>query len=177
MAKELKEIVVADFEKRFAGLDGCVLIDYHGLDSEHTADLRSHLRQDGLRLTIVHNRLLRRALAGREDLPAGFCEQLRGPTAVLHGEEGGAILAAKALVSWQKKNRDLAPAKGGLIEGRVLSAGEVSELAKIPDRPTLLCQTAGLFLSPLQYLASATRSLLSHFAGCAKERARQLEAS
>ena len=32
MARELKEIIVADFKEHFRGLEGCVLIDYHGLN-------------------------------------------------------------------------------------------------------------------------------------------------
>jgi len=56
------------------------------------------------------------------------------------------------------------------LDGKVLSVAEVGDLAKIPDKETLQSQLASMFLGPLRVLASATQSLLSHFAGCVEKR-------
>jgi large subunit ribosomal protein L10 len=173
MAKELKEIVVANFQDRMSGMTDCVLIDYHGLDAERTVDLRNTLRQEGVRMTVVHNRLIRRAFKSRDDLPAKFSELFRGPTAILDAEE--ALSTIKSIAKWRKKNENLAEIKGGLFEGQVLTPGELSELAKIPDKETLQAQSAGMFLGPLQFLASSIRDLLSHFASCVKAHKDELE--
>lgn len=175
MARELKEIIVRDLKERFGGVCGCVLIDYQGLNAEATLDLRGALREEGVRMAVVQNRLMRRVVADREDLPEAFGDLLQGPTALLFGDDEASVLAAsKSLSKWQKKNKDLASVKGGLFDGKVLSVEDVVELSQVPDHPTLQAQTAGMFLSPMQSFASAVQALLSHFAGCAKERHGQL---
>lgn len=174
MARELKEIIVQDFGRRLSDMESCVLIDYQGLDAEKTTELRSVLRKEGVRMTVLHNRLAGLALREREDIPEGFTELFRGPTAVLFGEDG-ALAASKALGEWQKKNKGLAPAKGGLLSGRLLSPQEVDELAKIPDRDTLQGMVAGMFASPFEVLSRSADSLVTHLAGCAKARHQELE--
>jgi large subunit ribosomal protein L10 len=169
MARELKTIICEQMAQDLGSLDGCVMINYAGLNSEQTSDLRTKLRDDGVTMRIVHNRLAKRVFGERDDLPGEFTSLFRGPIALLISDES-ALTAAKSLSNWKKKNKDkeLAAIKGGLFEGKVLSVEDVDELAKIPDKPTLLAQTVGMFLSPVQYLPSAAKSLVSHLAGCAK---------
>ena len=57
MAKELKQIICEELRSRFTQLDGCVLIDHRGLDSEQTQDLRCTLREKGVQMNVVPNRL------------------------------------------------------------------------------------------------------------------------
>lgn len=174
MAKELKKIIVKDLERRTAGIEGCVLIDYQGLDSEKTTDLRNELRDNGIAMTVLHNRLTKIALAERPEIPAGFGDLLRGPTAMLSGEDG-VFTASRSISRWRKKNQGLARVKGGFFEGSVLSAADVERFASVPDLPTLQGQLASLFGSPLAVLVSAARTLTSSFAGAARSRHEDLE--
>ena len=64
MARELKDIITKDIETRFAGMDGCVVFDYQGLSAEDTFQLRRNLRQDGVRMNVVQNRLSKDAAVG-----------------------------------------------------------------------------------------------------------------
>jgi large subunit ribosomal protein L10 len=174
MAKELKRIIVKDFQRRFAGMDGCVVIDYRGLNSEQTTDLRSALREESVVMNVVHNRLAKNAFSSLERFPAEFEQFFRGPTALLWGEEG-VISASRIVTRWQKKNRGLARVKGALFEGEILTEADVKKLALIPDREALRGRLAAMFASPLQFLASAARSLLENFAGAAQARRADLE--
>ena len=174
MAKELNKIVISEFEKQFSDMSGCVLIDYQRLNAEQTTDLRTTLRASGVKMSIIHNRLARLAFAKRDDIDESFPSLFRGPVAVLHGEDGP-LAASKTLWNWQKKNKDLAPVKGGLLDGKVLSTDAVEDLAKIPDKETLQGQVAGSMISPAQILASCASSLVSHLASCAKSRHAELE--
>jgi len=176
MSRELKEIITRDIEDRFAGMEGCVVFDYQGLSAEDTFQLRRNLRQDGVRMNVVQNRLSKRVFAERDDLPGEFSDLFRGPTALLTSEEG-TLRASKSIANWLKENKDSVEIRGGLFEGKVLSKEDVTELAKIPDKETLLSQTAGMFLSPVQFLPSAAKSLVSHLAGCAKARHEELSDS
>ena len=174
MAKELKKIIVRDIQRRFAAMEGCVLIDYHGLSSEQTTDLRNSLREDGVLMNVVHNRLARIAFSSREGIPVEFQDLFRGPTALLYGEDG--VLSASRIVArWQKNNQGLARVKGGLFLGQLLTEADVKRLASLPDKETLRAQLAFMFVSPLSSLASAAQSLLSNFAGAAEARRKDLE--
>jgi large subunit ribosomal protein L10 len=175
MAKELKKIILGQLEQRFGDLDGCVLIDYRGLDSEQTQDLRASLRKNGILMNVVQNRLARRIFAER-GAPPEFGALLKGPTAVLFGGDG-ALIASKTIVQWRKKNKDLAAIKGGYFQGRALSSQDVESLANTPDQATLRSSALGMFLGPLVYLATATQGLLSHFAGAVKAHRETLAAA
>jgi len=176
MSRELKDIITKDIETRFEGMDGCIVFNYRGLSAEDTFTLRTNLRQDGVQMNVVQNRLSKRVFAEREDIPGDFADLFRGPTALLTSEEG-ALRASKSIFNWLKENKDSVEIKGGLFEGKVLSMEEVNELAKIPDKETLLAQTVGMFLSPIQFLPSAAKSLVSHLAGCTKARHEELSDS
>lgn len=173
MAKELKTIVAADFRRRLGDVQGGVLIDYHGLNAEQTLDLRTLLRKEGVRMSVLHNRLAKRSLVEREAVPEGFGDLLRGPCALLTGEDG-VLTASKVITEWRKKNKDLAAIKGGFFEGRVLSVADVGQMASIPDKDTLRGQVLGMFLSPAQILSSCAKGLVEHFAGCVKARKEEL---
>lgn len=168
MAKELKQLMIRQLEAGVGALDSCVVVDYKGLDSEKTQDLRTSLRKRGVRMRVVHNRLARRAFAGK-GAPETFQGLLRGPTAVLYGEDG-ALSASKSIVEWRKKNADLLKIKGGLLGGQMLGVSDVEKLAAIPDRETLLGGVVARMLGPIAVLANAASSLLAHLAGSAKAR-------
>ena len=176
MARELKDIITRELDTRFTGLDGFVVFDYQGLSAEDTYQLRANLRSDGVRMNVVHNRLSKRYFGEREDIPGEFVDLFQGPTALLTSEEG-TLRSSKSIANWLKENKDSVEIRGGLFEGTVLSKEDVAEMAKIPDKETLFAQTAGMFLSPVQFLPSAAKSLVSHLAGCAKARHDELSDS
>lgn len=166
MAKELKAIIFKEMDKAFHGLGGCVLIDYKGINSEQTYDLRASLARAGAEMTVVHNRLARRVFGG-SGAPEEFQKLFKGPTAVIYAEDG-ALSASKSIVEWRKKNKELANIKGGLFQGKTLNVVEVERLATLPGVAQLRQNVLGLFLSPLSHLATVTQSLISQFASCVK---------
>lgn len=174
MAKELKEIIVGDYTRRFGDVRDFVVIDYQGLNSEETADLRNILRDAGISMNVVHNRLALRTFSADDEVPTEFRALLRGPSALLYGE-GGVLAASKSVVQWIKKNKGKARVKGGLFQGQLLSEPEVGELAKIPDHDTLRGRLAATLLGPLGGLVSAIGSLVGNFAGAVESRRRDLE--
>ncbi|HZN58017.1 MAG TPA: 50S ribosomal protein L10 [Planctomycetota bacterium] len=173
MAKELKNIIFREIDRTVGGMNGCILIDYKGINSELTHDLRHSLARNGIEMMVVQNRIARRVFKER-GMSQGFQDLLKGPTAVLYSPEG-TLTASKTIVAWRKKNQDLASIKGGLFEGRAISPAEVEQLAKLPDANTLRQSVLASFLSPLSFLASASQSLLSHFAGSVKAHREALE--
>lgn len=126
-----------------------VLAEYRGMSVGELAELRAALRGSGARFKVVKNTLTGIAAkgAGLEDL----LPLLEGPTAVAYGQ-GDPVALAKQLADAARKTPALV-IKGGLLEGRVLSAKEAGALATLETRDVLLGKAAGMFASPLYRVA------------------------
>lgn len=137
MSRKLKRLMVAEMADRFSDLQehGCVLVGYRGLSANEAAQLRGQLAEEGTDMMVIRNSLFRMALEeiGVPELSGA----VDGPTAVVRGDDP--VEAAKAVDA----ATEVAPALavlGGYAEGRLLSPDEVSKLAELPDRETLLTQ-------------------------------------
>ena len=128
-----------------------LLTDYRGINVENVTELRAELRKVGGEYTVIKNNITRRALteAGIE----GLDEQLVGPTAVIMSNEEY-LEPTKAIYNFTKNN-DYYKIKGGVIEGKVMSAEEIITLAKLPSRETLLSMLAGELLANISKFAVA----------------------
>lgn len=128
-----------------------LLTDYRGINVENVTELRAELRKVGGEYAVIKNNITRRALteAGIE----GLDEQLVGPTAVIMSNEEY-LEPTKAIYNFTKNN-DYYKIKGGVIEGKVMSAEEIITLAKLPSRETLLSMLAGALLANISKFAVA----------------------
>ncbi len=173
MSKKLKEFVSRDLNRKLDKAACFIAVNYQGLNSLETYDLRKSLRDGGVKMHVVPNRVAMKVLPpglknaglknGSKEITPALKELFKGPTALLVGKQGmeeQVIAAAKVLAQWQKKNKDKLGIKGGLFSGHVLGSKEVLELARFPDRKTLLAQVAGLFQAPVRNLAVATQQIL-----------------
>ena len=128
-----------------------LLTDYRGINVEDVTSLRNDIRNTNSKYRVIKNNITRRALkeAGIE----GLEEQLVGPTAVITNSEDY-LEAAKAIYNFTKDN-DYYKIKGGVIEGKVMTAEEIITLAKLPSKDTLISMLAGAFLGNISKLAVA----------------------
>ena len=128
-----------------------LLTDYRGINVEAVTNLRKELRNAKAEYKVIKNNITRRALA--ECGIEGLEEQLTGPTAVIMSNEDY-LEPAKAIYKFSKDN-DFYKIKGGVIEGKVMTAEEIITLAKLPSRETLLSMLAGALLGNISKLAVA----------------------
>jgi large subunit ribosomal protein L10 len=147
---------VAEVEAIKGRLEGSVaalLTEYRGLKVAELGELRASLRGSSTEYRVLKNTLTSIAVsqAGYEDL-VGL---LQGPTAVafVHGDP---VQAAKDLAEFARTHPALV-VKGGVMDGRVLDAAEVRQLATLESREVLLARMAGL----LQASAQRTVNLLA----------------
>lgn len=128
-----------------------LLTDYRGINVTDVTLLRKSLRGTQSDYKVIKNNITRRALqaCGIE----GLEEQLEGPTAVILGYEDY-LEPAKAIYEYTKKN-EAYKIKGGIVEGKVMTAEEIITLAKLPSRQTLLGMLAGALLGNVTKLAVA----------------------
>jgi large subunit ribosomal protein L10 len=149
MARPEKVAAVDEIKDRLSAADATLLTEYRGLTVTELAALRAALRDSGTQYKVFKNTLARRA-AEAADL-SDILDLLEGPTAFafVSGDVAG---AAKALRDFARTNDKLV-VKGGLLNGAILTADQIDELAKLPSRDELLARIAGGFKAPLQKAA------------------------
>ena len=128
-----------------------LLTDYRGINVTDDTNLRRDLRNVNASCTIIKNNITRRALA--ECKIEGLEEQLVGPTAVIMCEED--YLEASKIIYKFSKDNEFYKIKGGVIDGKVMTAEEIITLAKLPSREVLLSMLAGALLSNISKFAVA----------------------
>ncbi len=135
---------VAELTEAFRGSSAAVLTEYRGLTVKQISALRTALGAD-TSYAVVKNTLTKIA-AGEAGLE-GMDALLTGPTAVafINGEP---VEAAKALRDFARANPALV-VKGGVMDGRALTAEEVRKLADLESREVLLAKMAGALLASL----------------------------
>ena len=128
-----------------------LLTDYRGINVEDVTGIRAKLRGVNTEYKVIKNNITRRALdkCGFE----GLDNLLEGPTAVVLGYDDY-LEASKIIYEYAKDNENY-KIKGGIIEGKVVSAEEIITLAKLPSRETLIAQLAGALLGNVTKLAVA----------------------
>jgi large subunit ribosomal protein L10 len=172
MKKEQKEQVVDELTERLKAADTLLVADYRGLTMPQIDDLRSRLLDSGARFTVVKNTLTRRAAeaAGADALLA----LLDGPSAIAFLEaDGDMVAAAKALADSARETQVL-EIRGGVLQGRAMSAAEVETLAKLPPEDVLRGQVLGAIVAPLTALAGLLSAPLQNLVGLIDARIEQL---
>ena len=128
-----------------------LLADYRGINVADVTNLRTEIRNIGAEYKVIKNNITKRALA--ENGIEGLDDLLEGPTAVVLGKEEY-LEPAKAIYNFVKAN-DFYKIKGGVVEGKVMTAEEIITLAKLPSREELLSMLAGGLLANISKLAIA----------------------
>jgi large subunit ribosomal protein L10 len=150
-----KVAVVNEVRDRLQASDAAVLTEYRGLTVAALADLRRELAAAGGDYKIYKNTLVRLAVADGPQAP--IRDLLTGPTAIAF-VQGDVSAVAKALREFARSNPNLV-VKGGMVGTGLLSAADMSILAELPSRETLLAQFAGALSAPLQQLAGLVQAL------------------
>lgn len=126
-----------------------LLAEYRGINVEDVTKLRADLRKSNSEYKITKNNITRRALesCGLEGL------EVEGPIALIIGHDDY-LEPAKAIYEYTKEH-DFYKIKGGVVDGKVMTAEEIITLAKLPSRETLISMLAGGLLANISKLAVA----------------------
>jgi large subunit ribosomal protein L10 len=173
MKKDQKETVVEELTARLQAAETLIVADYRGLTMPQIDALRSKLIESGAKFTVTKNTLTRRAAeaAGADALLA----LLEGPTAIAFIEaDGDMVAAAKALADSARETRVL-EIRGGVMQGRALTAAEVESLATLPPADVLRGQVLGAIIAPLSAFAALLNAPLQNLVGLIDARVEQLE--
>ena len=138
MARPNKANTVAELADHFRTSNAAVLTEYRGLT---VAQLKTLRRSLGSTVTyaVVKNTLTK--IAARDAGVTGVEDLLAGPSAIAF-VKGDAVEAAKAIRDFSKENPALV-IKGGVMDGKALSAADVQKIADLESREVLLSKLAG----------------------------------
>ena len=130
--------MLASIKEDLTDVSAVWVVDYRGLNVKEIQNLRNSIREADGSMKVYKNTLVHIALEDAE-LPT-LDDMLNGPSAfVFAGEDVAA--AAKAVKNFAKGN-DKLEIKGGLMEGKAVTAAEVEAIASLPSREELLAHIA-----------------------------------
>jgi large subunit ribosomal protein L10 len=151
-----KASAVAELTDNFRNSAATVLTEYRGLTVSQLTELRRSLGKETT-YSVSKNTLAKRAAT---DAGIGGLDELfTGPTALAF-VRGDVVDAAKALRAFAKANPVLV-IKGGVFEGKAISAEDVNKLADLESREVLLAKLAGAMKGNLSKAAATFQAPLS----------------
>jgi large subunit ribosomal protein L10 len=172
MANAEKTSAVAEITEHFSTSNAAVITEYRGLTVKQITDLRTALGRDTT-YAVVKNTLTKRAAAA-----AGLTIDdalLAGPTAIAF-VKGDPVDAAKGLRDFARTN-PLLVIKGGVLDGKAITAAEVAKIADLESREVLLAKLAGALKALPARAAGLFQAPLSQMVRLAKALEEKLEAA
>ena len=150
MSKPIKNLIASEYENRFQGVTGAVVVELRGLDARATTSMRNSLRSKGIRMTVVKNALARRTFKGG---PLSALETaLKGPSAIITGPE------SVVLKSVETEKKILL--KGAIFDGEYFDGDAgVKLLGSFPTREEGLSKVVTLILSPARNIMGVVKTI------------------
>jgi len=166
MTREEKSQVIEELTLQLADNANIYLADISGLNAGSTSDLRRICFKSNVKLAVIKNTLLAKAMEASDkdfgDLPT----VLKGNTSVMYSETGNA--PAKIIKAFRKKS-DRPLLKGAFIEQAIYIGDEqLDALVDIKSKEEMIGEIIGLLQSPAKNVVSALKSSGGKLAGILK---------
>ncbi|MFA5850314.1 MAG: 50S ribosomal protein L10 [Bacteroidales bacterium] len=157
MKKEEKKQIIESLAAQLKQTPNFYLTDISGLNADKTAKLRRACFEKQIKLVVIKNTLLRKALEKMALTDAELLfPVLEGPTAVMFTEAASA--PAKLIQEFGKKNGKPI-LKGAMVqECAYVGENQLDALVSIKSREELIGDIIGLLQSPAQNVISALQS-------------------
>ena len=149
ISRQKKAEIIHDVEGVVGNAESLVFVRFHGLPVTETTAMRAALREQGIGYRVAKKTLVKRVLTAKGF--AGEMPALEGELAVISGKD--ALAPAREIYTFVKRYKDALAILGGVFEGRYMDGVEMTDVATIPSRETLLAQIAQLLHSPISRLA------------------------
>ena len=160
ISKDKKNTLVADLTELLSSAKTTVYAKYQGLTVAEMQELRKSARENGVKIKVVKNRLVRVAMGQiavyKDTDTTGLTGQLL--YAVSDNDE---VAPAKVLAEFAKTHKALELAGGFSDLGNALSEDDVKSLAAMPSKNELIAQVVAQLLSPMNDSVSALSGGLS----------------
>ena len=166
MTKEEKTRVIEDLTAQLAGTNVVYVTDISGLNAENTSNLRRACFKAGIKLEVVKNTLLEKAMGSLDNNYGELPSILKGSTSIMIAENGNA--PAKIIKEFRKKS-DKPVLKGAYIHEAVfIGDNQLDALVSLKSKEEVIGEIIGLLQSPAKNVVSALKSGGSTIAGLVK---------
>lgn len=156
MTREEKSIVIKSLTAQLTENNTIYLADISGLDAGTTSNLRRACFKAGVKMSVVKNTLLKKAMDGSEKDFGELPEVLKGNTSIMISEVSNA--PAKVIKEFRKKS-EKPVLKGAFIEEAIyIGDNQLDALVNIKSREELIGDVIALLQSPAKNVVSALKS-------------------
>jgi large subunit ribosomal protein L10 len=157
MKKEDKGILIEKIKETLANYSVIYLTETTSLNAERTVDLRRAAFKDGIKLMVVKNTLLKKAMEQSDVDYSGLYGSLAGSTTLMLCNTGNA--PAKLIKNFRKKKETIPALKAAYVEETVYVGEENLEtLAHIKSKNELIADVVALLQSPVKNVISGLQS-------------------
>ena len=166
MTREEKSLVIGELTAQLADNTNIYLTDISGLNALDTSNLRRACFKANIKLAVVKNTLLEKAMEASDKEFGDLPTTLKGNTSVMYSETGNG--PAKVIKAFRKKS-EKPLIKGAFIEESIyIGDDQLDALVEIKSREELLGEIIGLLQSPAKNVISALKSSGGTIAGILK---------
>ena len=163
MTKEEKSRVIEDLTAQLAGTNVVYVTDISGLNAENTSNLRRACFKAGIKLEVVKNTLLEKAMESADNNYGELPTILKGSTSIMIAENGNA--PAKIIKEFRKKS-DKPVFKGAYINSEIyIGDNLLDSLASLKSKEEVIGEIIGLLQSPAQRVISALKNQFANEEG------------
>ncbi len=142
-----KQTIIDEISNKVKDSKSFVAFNYHGLSVAETNELRRILKESNSEFKIYKNTLVNRALKSQNvDLDS----YLNGPKAFAFGVDE--IAPIKAIADFAKDHKTVT-LEVGIVDGAIVDAAKLKELASIPGKDGLLTMFAGGLMEHVRNMA------------------------
>jgi large subunit ribosomal protein L10 len=166
MTREDKLTVIQDLTSQLSENATIYLADISGLDAETTSNLRRACFKANIKLSVVKNTLLAKAMEASEKEFGELPEVLKGNTSLMFSEVSN---APAKLIKTFRKNSNKPILKGAFIEEAIyVGDAQLDALVNIKSKEEVIGDIIGLLQSPAKNVISGLKSGGGKLAGIIK---------
>ena len=156
-----KDAVIAELTGEIKETNVLYLTDASSMSAEATSNLRRACNKGGVRMKVVKNTLLRKAMERVEGKDySELFPTLAGQTAVLFADKGNA--PAKMIKDFRKKGDRPVLKSAWIDEAVFIGDDQLVMLSQLKGREELIGEIIGLLQSPMKNVISALQGSAGH---------------
>ncbi len=154
LSKQQKSDVITEVSELLSSSKMTVVAKYQGTTVKALQQLRRDARDNGTKVKVVKNRLVKQALQGVDNLKDVDTSALEGMLLyAFNGEDE--VAPAQALAAFAKANPTIEFVGAVSAEGKFLAADDVKALATLPGKDQLIAEVVAQLLSPVHDTTNA----------------------
>jgi len=156
MKSSEKQVIINNLQEQIDSYNHFYLADISGLNAEDTSDLRRQCFKQEVKLVVVKNTLLRKALESSEKNAEELYDALKGNTSVMFTENGN--VPAKLIKDFSKKHKKPVLKAAYVEESIYVGADQLEALIAVKSKNELIADVVALLQSPMQTVLGQLQS-------------------